>query len=398
MHFISNILTQLMLFELLSNGGNISQVRKLFGLEAKRQARDDIETQTDDIETENQQNHSSNDSSTPKDYSDTEGHDDKEVVRNNQEDTVKKKPNANHPGKAGVNDFPDAPTCHHNHHSLKPGDPCPECGRGKVYLCKPRERLLFEGQAPITPIHHIFHDLACSLCKKLFKAPASAEAAADGLGQEDRYGYSAIAMITVMKFFSFLPYYRFDRLTNMLGFRVPDSSQFDQTEKMANALAPIQKLLMANASSARLFMADDATGRILEKSQALIPVRSTGKLGVRDGCHSSVVIAFNDDNELSVLIKTDIIHAGEWLDQILGPRSQELPAPQIMWDRLSSNSVTVCPYIDIACNQHARQNFKNLREQMPKVIDKILADYKSIFTYDSQTHSQSREERLAYHQ
>ena len=70
----------------------------------------------------------------------------------------------------------------------------------------------------------------------------------------------------------------------------------------------------------------------------------------------------------------------------------------IMWDRLKSNTVTVCPYIDIGCNQHARQNFKDLEDSFPKIIRPILNAYKRIFFNDDRTRSLSKSDRLAYHQ
>ena len=152
------------------------------------------------------------------------------------------------------------------------------------------------------------------------------------------------------------------------------------------------------AAQARLLMADDTTARILSKTHALKPLRSTGDIQLRDGCHSSVVLAFDETDNMIVLVKTDIIHAGEWIDEILAHRSDDLAPPQIMWDRLSSNTATACSYVDLACNQHARQNFKDLEDQFPKIIRPILKQYKQLFANDAQTLGMTPAERLAYHQ
>lgn len=305
--------------------------------------------------------------------------------------------NANHPGKAGVDDYPDAKTCQHYHEYLKPGDVCPDCGKGKLYQDRPRMQILFTGSPCISPVKHILNDLRCGLCKAIFPAKASEDAATDGLGKEDRYGYSAIAMIAIMKYFSDLPLHRNQRLHGLHAINLPATSQFDQIEKLANALQPIDKTSAQRAAYAQLYMADDASGRILSKSGEFKTDRTSGKQVYRDGCHSSVVIAFDGQGRPLVRIRTDIIHAGEWLDEILKARPAELQSPMIMWDRSSANSVTVCEYIDLGCNQHARQNFKEQEQNHPKLIRPILDQYQNIFRNDALTIDMSPSERLEYH-
>jgi len=169
-------------------------------------------------------------------------------------DVQKKDPNKNknHPGKAGVKDYPSARQCHHYHENLKPGDQCPECLRGKLKFSRPRQQILFEGTPPIQPVAHFMHDLICGLCGMIAKATPSQLALDEGLGTEDRYGYSAIAMIVVMKYFSCLPWNRNGRLHGMLGVNLAPSTQFDQTEKLANILKPVgglEKLISAQSES-----------------------------------------------------------------------------------------------------------------------------------------------------
>ena len=375
-----------MLFELLTTpGATIQHVRKLFRVKLK--PAEEL-ANTEEVPDDRDQSSYRDESSSPQIDPEPEG-----------EASSKERPktNPNHGGKAGVSDYPDAAQCVHVHPDLKPGDLCPECGKGKLYL-KPRARLFFVGSAPITPVRHIFQDLMCNLCRSIFKAPTSEDAISDGVEEENLYTYSAIAMMTVSKFFSQLPYYRFAKMTGFLGVRISSSSQIDQIEKVANTLNPVFKIMLSLSSSSWLYMTDDAMARILNWKTTKKKVRSTGREAIRDGTHSSVAISFDSLDRMMILIKTDIIHSGEWMDQILEKRSEDLPSPQIMWDRASCNTVTVCEYIDLACHQHARANFDDQKDALPHVIKPILEKYKRIFFNDSQTSLMTPSERLFYHQ
>lgn len=305
--------------------------------------------------------------------------------------------NKNHPGKCGVDSFPLAKKCHHHHTELKPGDECPECRKGKLKLARPRQQILFEGAPPIQPVAHFLYDLKCKLCDKIFRVKPPSWAQEEGLGICDRYGYSAIAMIVIIKYFADLPWYRNARLHGMFDINLSPSSQFDQTEKLANVMKPVADLERLIAAQSGLFMIDDTNHNILDQSSEVKIRRTTGEAVLREGCHSSVVIAFNKSGHPIVQVKTGIIHAGEWLDQILLSRKPNLPKPLVASDRLSANKVTVTPVVEVACNQHARQNFYNDRANGPKLVQTFLDWYRKIFKNDAATREMTSFERLVYH-
>jgi hypothetical protein len=59
------------------------------------------------------------------------------------------------------------------HPALQPGDPCPECGKGKVYpLREPAVRVRIVGQAPIQATVYELARLRCNLCQEVYEAPA----------------------------------------------------------------------------------------------------------------------------------------------------------------------------------------------------------------------------------
>lgn len=249
----------------------------------------------------------------------------------------------------------------------------------------------------IAPQVHAFVDLECLRCGASFKADPDRRAKEDGVGTIDRYCYSAIAAIAIMKYFLCMPLYRSQMKGSCFGTEIPRSTQQDQIEKLANATEPIRKEILRVAAEANLYHADDTTGVILTKPNEIKKQRKTGKEVFRDGRHTSVIIAIDDEERPMVLAKTGIIHSGEYLDEILSQRTSTC-LPQIMWDRVSANFVTVCDYIDIGCLQHAREKFRALIDEDPKFVKELLALFKVIFKQDAKTKDMSDSDRLASHQ
>ena len=120
--------------------------------------------------------------------------------------------NKNHNGKQTAKDFPDSKVEIHEHASLGQGSPCIYC-TGTLYFHnqpngQPRSIVFFTASSPITPTVHEFHDLRCNLCKAVIKVSPPQELVDDDFGTEERFGYSAISMIAIMKYFKAIPLYR----------------------------------------------------------------------------------------------------------------------------------------------------------------------------------------------
>ncbi|HRZ10568.1 MAG TPA: hypothetical protein P5319_11835, partial [Gemmatimonadales bacterium] len=64
-----------------------------------------------------------------------------------------------------------------SHPTLRPGQPCPDCQRGKLRgQLKPATAIRLEAQPPITATVHEMEVLRCALCGKTFTAPTPPEA------------------------------------------------------------------------------------------------------------------------------------------------------------------------------------------------------------------------------
>jgi len=89
-------------------------------------------------------------------------------------------------GRNGAAAYQGAERIKISHASLKPGDHCPECLKGKVYARKePALRIRVVGQAPLAAKVYELESLRCNLCGEVFEA-----AAPEGVG-EKKYDESA---------------------------------------------------------------------------------------------------------------------------------------------------------------------------------------------------------------
>ena len=102
------------------------------------------------------------------------------------------------------------------HPTLKPGGPCPACGKGKLRRQpKPATAIHLQGQPPVTAIIHELEVLRCNLCGKTFTAPLPPEA-----GRE-KYDPSVGVMVGLLRYGSGMPFYRLEQWQRSWGFPWP---------------------------------------------------------------------------------------------------------------------------------------------------------------------------------
>jgi transposase len=108
------------------------------------------------------------------------------------------------------------------HPDLKPGDPCPECGEGKVYRRNEFKTLVrIVGQPPLEATVYEMERLRCNGCGQLFTAEVPPEAAG-----ADKYDATAAAMIAQLRYGSGMPFKRLERLQANLGIPLPAATQW----------------------------------------------------------------------------------------------------------------------------------------------------------------------------
>ena len=287
---------------------------------------------------------------------------------------------------------------HHPLTTLARGELCPECNIGKLTKYEPASFLRIVGQSPFIPDQHVMERLRCSACGAYFTAPLADEVQADGQAQQ-KYGYSARSLMAICKYYAGTPFYRQGSLQKLLGVSITASTIFDQTEYVANAIYPVFKQLIVEASNARHYYIDDTTHRILDQAPIVKKQRNSDKERIRTGVYSSGMIAVTATEQHIVLFETNIGHAGEFIDSILCRRSDNV-APIIMSDALGSNRPSVdMEFISSLCNSHARRKFVDVLSHFPDEVGNILEKYGQIWHFDNLAKEQklNTKERQAHH-
>jgi len=244
------------------------------------------------------------------------------------------KPKPGH-GRNGAAAYRGAERIRIAHATLKAGDHCPECWKGKVYARKePGLRIRVVGQAPLAATVYELECLRCNLCGEVFEADAP-----KGVG-EKKYDASAAGMIALLKYGSGVPFYRLAGLEASLGIPLPPSTQWEIIEETAAMLRPAFKELICQAAQGEVLYNDDTAMKILALARA-----SPHSGGVEEGPSSSRErtglftsgIVSTPQGQRLALFFTGRKHAGENLAQVLAHRAPELAPPIQMCDALSRN-------------------------------------------------------------
>ena len=287
---------------------------------------------------------------------------------------------------------------HHSLDTLNKGDVCPACEVGTLSKYEPASLLRITGQSPYEAVNHVLERLRCNACGEYFTAPLPKDVIADGDANQ-KYGYSARSLIGINKYYMGAPFYRQEALQDILGMPIAASTQFDQCEKLADHLHAVYKVLINASANAVHFYLDDTTHRILDQTEIIKPQRKTKKQQRRTGTYASGLIATLEDGHHIVLFKTNIGHAGEWIDEVLEKRDQGQAPPILMSDALTRNKPSKISSIQALCNSHGRRQFVDILNQFPDEVGIVLNWYKVIWRNDDETKAQQLKplERLAYH-
>lgn len=280
----------------------------------------------------------------------------------------------------------DAPQVEHKieKHSLQTvakGEQCPECESGKLAKVDPASFVRVNGQPPLAVTRHIMEQLRCNTCGTYFTAELPEVHLQDGVrGQQ--YGYSARAMMVINKNLTGVPYFRQQSLQQVLGFPVSASTIYDQCFLVAEVCRALVQHLITLAAQAPHFASDDTTNRILDEKGKEIEDRRTKKPKHRTGVYTSVVTATLESERSILLFKTNIGHAGEWIDEILKLRKSTAP-PILMSDALSRNQPSVVDeFVWSKCNAHARREFYASFDTVPQA-QWVIEQYAKIWQHET---------------
>ena len=161
-------------------------------------------------------------------------------------------------GRNGAHTYTGAEKAFVSHETLKSGDRCPACLKGRVYRIKtPKVIVRVTGTAPLSAKVWELESLRCNLCGEVFTAQAP-----PGVGEE-KYDETCGAMIALLKYGSGFPFYRLEGLQNSLGIPLPASTQWEIVEQIADKIYPAYEELIRQAAQGEVLHNDDTTVKIL---------------------------------------------------------------------------------------------------------------------------------------
>ncbi len=292
-------------------------------------------------------------------------------------------------GRNGASSYTGASKVAVEHPTLKSGDACPGCEKGRVYPQKePRVLVRLAGQAPLQATVYELHRLRCNLCGEVF-TPEEPE----GIGPE-KYDETTAAMIALLKYGSGMPFYRLEKLEQLLGIPLPASTQWEIVEEAAEVIQAARDELIRQAAQGEVLHNDDTSMRVLHLAREPSDERT--------GVFTSGIVSTQQGQPIALYF-TGRQHAGENLRDVLDHRAGQLATPVQMCDALSRNTPKLEDGAQILlanCLAHGRRQFVEVAANFPEACRYVLETLGEVYKYDAEARERklSAQERLVFHQ
>ena len=300
-------------------------------------------------------------------------------------------------GRNGALSYIGATKIKISHESLKHGDGCPKCQKGKVYASvAPRRLVRIVGQAPLGAKVYEMESLRCNLCLEVFTAQAP-----EGVG-EKKYDETSGSMIALLKYGTGFPFYRLEQLQGSVGIPLPASTQWEIVHEVAGVVEPAHGELIRQAAQGEVLHNDDTTMKILalmKETNANREEADSGEARQRTGIFTSGIVSIGDGRKIALFF-TGHKHAGENLSDVLAQRASELGPPIQMCDALSRNVPEKFEVLLGNCTVHGRRKFVDVFANFSEECRYVLETLRDVYRNDAVAEEQgmTAQERLAYHQ
>jgi hypothetical protein len=191
----------------------------------------------------------------------------------------------------------------------------------------------------------------------------------------------------------------------MLGVPVPDATQWDQIERVADSGYVVFAHLERLAAQGELIYQDDTSVRILSlieenhQAQAHAEAMGLARSEDRTGMYTTALVV-KVGERIIALYYSGRAHAGENLKTLLTQRAANQEKPLVMSDALTSNEADEAMLIRCHCLAHGRRKFSELEDVFPDECTVVLEALRQVFDHADKAAQQqhSAQERLAYHQ
>jgi len=300
-------------------------------------------------------------------------------------------------GRNGALSYIGATKIKISHESLKPGDGCPKCRKGKVYASvAPRRLVRIVGQAPLGAKVYEMESLRCNLCLEVFTAQTP-----EGVGDK-KYDETSGSIIAVLKYGTGFPFYRLEHLQGSVGIPLPASTQWEIVHEVAGIVQPAHRELIRQGAQGEVLHNDDTTMKILalmKEANANREAADAGEGRERTGVFTSGIVSIGGGRKIALFF-TGRKHAGENLSDILAKRAAELGPPIQMCDALSRNVPEEFEVLLGNCVAHGRRKFVDVFANFPKECRYVLETLRDVYKNDAIAKEQgmTAQERLAFHQ
>ncbi|MEJ2389731.1 MAG: transposase, partial [Chromatiaceae bacterium] len=293
-------------------------------------------------------------------------------------------------GRLGAADYPGAERVFCSHDQYQAGDRCPQCARGRLHRSRPLVRLRFTGQPLALVTHYELEQLRCGACGALFVAHMPPAAG------EETYNLSLKVNLAVAHYHLGLPFKRIESFQHLVGMPLPDATQWELVEEVADSAYPPFEYLKRFGAQQPLVYQDDTGTRIL----SLIAENQADPPPARKGMYTTV-LRFEGEQSICLYF-TGRQHAGENLDDILALRDPSLPPIQWMSDALAANTPKAHKerVLDLSCLVHGRRQFVDIEEFFPSECARVIDAIATIYQHEAHCKDQqlTPAQRLAYHQ
>jgi len=293
-------------------------------------------------------------------------------------------------GRRAAADYAGAETVFCAHDEYRSGDRCPKCERGRLYNLLPLVRLRFTGQPLVLVTRFELERLRCGTCGALWVAHMPPGAS------RETYDVSVKVNLVLAHYHLGLPFKRIESLQNLLGMPLPDATQWELVEQVADSAYPVYEYLKKLGANQALVYQDDTGARVL----SLIRENRTEPAPPRTGMYTTVLL-FEGERSICLYF-SGRRHAGENLDAILAQRDPDLPPIQWMSDGLAANTPSQHKdkTIDIQCITHGRRKFVEIETFFPQQCTKVIDAIAELYKHEAHCKQQkfTPRQRLAYHQ
>jgi len=277
------------------------------------------------------------------------------------------------------------------HQTLKAGDLCPECKKGKLHgSIENGVFLRFIGNPLITATIYETEKLRCGLCGKPFEASLPKDVPAV------KWDETACSIAALSRFGYGIPHYRSETMQNDFGIPISDSVFSALSANVARIAYPIEQRLIEIGAQGTLIHSDDTNMKILE---LIKENKSRDPKKERVGIFTTAMLSCFENREIALFF-TGRKHTGENITELFKKREEGLATPLLMVDGAARNIPDNLKAILMNCLTHGRRQFIGLEEAFPEEIKYVIDLLADIYRYDAEAKKLKLNdgERLKYHQ